>query len=142
MIVRGDYCILRFVGQQRSLIVDGAKQTWHCRTEGLDSNAGTGKPIMKVSGANYNLCDPTSHHIGTLRNFSLASVDTDALYQISTPKHTFAGRVVYVEQKGKNIYPAGSRTYMMPPPDTMQSTSGVVAGIGDPAFVKGTRSSR
>lgn len=138
MIVRGDYCTIRLIGQSRALAIDGKRASWHCRADGLDSDAGTGTPLIKVSGANYILCDPKSGHIGTVRHFSLDKLDTDVVYQVSTPKQTFAGTVSYVELKGKTVYPPSHREMVLPPAGRMQSVGGSMTNWGDPGVVKGT----
>jgi hypothetical protein len=138
MIVRGDYCTLRFIGGHGGLIIDGPRASWHCRVAGLDSNAGGGRPFLMVAGPNYKLCDPSAGHIGTVLNFSLNKVNTDAVYQISTPSQTFAGTVTHLELNGKTVYPLNRRNFVLPPGPRMQSAGGDIAGIGDNGYVKPT----
>src|ERR1035438_7014547 len=96
-------------------------------------------PHAIVTGTNYKLFDPAGRQVGTLLNFSLDKVDTDAIYHVNAAGKILMFRVLWVGEKGKGLFPGTVREVVLPEGPNMQSTSGYIAGIGDSRVQLGNR---
>jgi hypothetical protein len=151
MILRADICDFRFSagadGRTRIFTMrrSSGRVSWCC---GLDELKSSGVIVgntyqgsfARMKGPDFELYNIMAILMGTLKGFSFEQVNTERVYQIVMNSKTLQCKPFMVSVGAKVIWPViPSREIIMPDGVNMQSTSGYLAGTGNPGAVKGTR---
>jgi hypothetical protein len=151
MILRADICDFRFSagadGRTRifTLRRSSGRISWSC---GLDELKSSGVIVgntyqgsfARVKGADFELYNIMAMLVGTLKGFSFEHANTERVYQIALSSKTLQCKPFMLSVGEKVIWPViPGREIIMPDGVNMQSTSGYLAGTGNPGAMKGTR---